>query len=89
MDANLGWGQLGPWGLVSVFFMLVFLGGLIPRWIYNRILDDKDTLINKLQTALDKRDEQFEKLFEQNRVIVQLLEDIKGASSLQVEKRAL
>jgi hypothetical protein len=73
------WGQLGPWGLVSVFVMLVFLGGLIPRWIYNKSLTDKDNLIEKLQRALDLRDEQFGRLFEQNKIIVGLLEDINRA----------
>lgn len=84
MDGVTGlvsWGSLGPWGIVAIFFMLVFLGLLIPYRVHNKVVKDKDDLIKTLQAALDKRDAQFEKLFEQNELIVDLLEDIKQASS--------
>ena len=71
------WANIGPWGLVTVFVLLVGLGGLIPRWTYNRTIKDKDIVIANLNKALDKRDDQFTKLSEQNRVIISLLEDIK------------
>ncbi len=72
------WGQLGPWGLVSTFVMLVLLGYLVPRRIHNQQMADKDKQIVFLQQALDKRDQQFERLVSQNEVVVRLLEDIKG-----------
>jgi len=73
-------GQLGPWGIVSVFFMLVFLGALIPRWTHKERMKDKEELIKKLQIALDKRDEQFDKLIEQNTIAIKALEELKLAS---------
>lgn len=72
--------RIGLPGLLSVFVMLVFFGGLVPRWIFNRIIQDKDELIDRLTKALDKRDEQFDKLFQQGELTVKLLEDLKAAS---------
>jgi len=73
-------GQLGPWGLASACFMLVFLGGLIPRWTHNQRINDLKDLNNKLEAALDKRDEQFDRLIGQNEIIVHTLEEIKAIS---------
>lgn len=79
--------QLGLPGLVSVFIGLVFFGGLIPRWIHNKWIGEKNELISKLTTALDKRDEQVEALIKntetlirQQELSVHLLEEIKKAS---------
>ncbi len=73
------WAQLGPWGLVSTFVMLVLLGYLVPRRTHNQQIHDKDKQIAFLQQTLDKRDQQFERLVSQNEVVVRLLEDIKTA----------
>ncbi len=70
----------GPWGLVSMFVMLVFLGGLVPRWIHNERIKDKNQLIDKLTQALDKRDEQFDTLLKQNEISTAALEELKKAS---------
>ena len=71
---------LGPWGLVSTFFLLVFLGGLVPRWIHNQRVQDKDVQIEYLRSMVDKRDEQFDKLLKQGELNTRLLEDLKAAS---------
>jgi hypothetical protein len=80
------WTEIGPWGLVSGFVILVAVGGLVPRWVFNRVLTEKDKIIDgkdavivKLEAALDKRDEQFERIFTQTEIIVKLLEDLKHA----------
>lgn len=74
---GLGWSQLTPWGIVTVMVMLIAVGGLIPRWTFKKIVDDKDKLIEKLQTALDMRDEQFKELFGNQELTIRLLEEIK------------
>ena len=75
--------EIGPWGLVSVFVMLVLFGGLIPRWIHNQRVGDRDKEIDLLRKMLDKRDTQFDKLVRQGELIVKLLEDIKRAGAEQ------
>lgn len=90
--AGVVWSQVTPWGVVTVFVMFLALGWLIPRWFHIRELAFRDKLIEKLQTALDRRDEQFTNLFEQNQVIVRLLEDIKATGHRlqhEPEKRPL
>lgn len=57
------------------------LGRLVPRWIHNQRVNDRDEQIKLLLTMLDKRDAQFEKLVEQNEITVKLLEDLKRASA--------
>jgi hypothetical protein len=71
---------VGPWGLVSMFFILVFLGGLIPRWTHNQRVNDKEQTITYLESMVAKRDEQFDKLIENAEITVRLLEDIKRAA---------
>lgn len=74
------WANLGPWGLVSVFVMMVLFGYLIPRSFHNQRVKDRDEEIKLLRAMIDKRDEQFNKLVEQNELTVRLLEDIKTLS---------
>jgi hypothetical protein len=71
------WAEIGPWGLVTIFVLFVGTGLLIPRWTFSKILRDKDTIIELQQKALDKRDEQFNTLAEQNKLTIVLLQDIK------------
>ena len=73
-------GQYGPWGLVSIFVMLVFLGGLVPRWTHNQRIVDKNEVIKFLRETVEKRDEQFDTLIKQGEMTVKLLEDIKATS---------
>jgi len=80
-------GDYGPTALLGIAVLAVILGGLLPRWTHNKFmkfqedrLKEKDILIEKLTTALDKRDEQFDALIKQGEVTVKLLEDIKQAS---------
>jgi len=73
-------GTLGPWGLASACFMLVFVGALIPRWTHKERIKDKQQQIDALTLSLNKRDEQFDKLIAQNEVIVHTLEEIKRVS---------
>lgn len=79
MDPS-AWADVGPWGLVTIFVMLVLFGYLIPRSFHNQRVKDRDEEIKLLRAMIDKRDEQFAKLVQQNEVTVRLLEDIKAAS---------
>jgi hypothetical protein len=81
-------GQYGPWGLVSIFFMLVFLGGLIPRWVHKQRIEDKEEVIKYLKEIVDKRDKQFDDLIRQNEVTIKMLEDIKRVSTDREATRA-
>ena len=72
---------LGPWGLVSMFVALVFLGGLVPRWLHNQRVADKEQQIKALQAMVDKRDEQVDKLIKSSELTISLLEDIKRAGT--------
>lgn len=60
--------------------MLVFLGGLIPRWTHNQRINDLKELNKKLEAALDRRDEQFDAMIGPLTIAVKALEDLKKAS---------
>ena len=79
MDPGM-WANIGPWGLVSVFVMMVLLGYLIPRSFHNQRVKDRDEEIKLLRAMIDKRDAQFEQLVKQGELTVRLLEDIKAVS---------
>jgi hypothetical protein len=39
------WARIGPWGLVTIFVLLVAFGMLIPRWSHTqRVNDLKDQI---------------------------------------------
>lgn len=81
--AEAFWAEIGPWGLASVFVMLVMTGLLIPRWTHLQRVGDRDKQIELLQKALDKRDVQVDLLIQQNNVTIKLLEDIKRESTVR------
>jgi hypothetical protein len=62
---------------VSLIVLLVLFGYLVPRWLHNERMKDKDKQIDFLASALDKRDDQVDKLLTQGQLIVDLLDDIK------------
>lgn len=62
---------------VSLIVLLVLFGYLVPRWLHNERMKDKDKQIDFLTSALDKRDDQVDKLLTQGQLIVDLLDDIK------------
>lgn len=70
--------DVGPEALLAIAIMLILFGGLIPRWMHaERIKDLKEQ--NALQqAALDKRDEQVDRLVENDNVVIHLLESIKA-----------
>jgi hypothetical protein len=83
----VGWGQLSAGALVAGFVLAIMFGFLIPRWSLVRFLKEKDNLIErqdvligKLQTALDRRDQQFGVLIKHAELTVSLLEDLKRVS---------
>jgi hypothetical protein len=69
--------SVGAPGLVTFAVLAVLVGALIPRWMHNERIKDKDRQINTLQAALDKRDEQVDKLLESYDVVIELLRSIK------------
>lgn len=69
--------EVGATALVSFIVLLILLGGLIPRWMHKERMTDKDRQIAALQAALDKRDEQVDKLLGSNNLIIDLLQSIK------------
>lgn len=70
-------GDIGASTLLVLAVLLLFMGGLIPRWMHKERIADKDARINYLQTALDKRDEQVTTLINGHEMIIQLLQSIK------------
>ncbi len=62
---------------VSLIVLLVLFGYLVPRWLHKERMQDKDKQIDFLTTALDKRDDQVDKLLTQGQLIVDLLEELK------------
>lgn len=62
---------------VSLIVLLVLFGYLVPRWIHNERVRDKDKQIDYLATALDKRDVQVDKLLSQGQLIIELLDELK------------
>jgi len=80
---GLGLEHWGPTTLLAAFVMLVFLGGLIPRWMHNQRIKDKDEQIASLKAALDWRDSQFERLFASSELTIKLLEDLKAQAVVQ------
>lgn len=75
--------NVGAVSLVSLTVLLVLLGGLIPRWQHKERIADKDRQIAALQTSLDKRDEQVDKLLENDTLMIELLRSIK----IEAERR--
>lgn len=69
--------DVGATALVSFSVLLVLLGGLIPRWQHKERIADKDRQIAAQQAALDKRDEQLERLIENDGIVIELLRSIK------------
>lgn len=69
--------EIGATALVSFSVLLVLLGGLIPRWQHKERIADKDRQIAALQAALDKRDEQVNRLLDNDNVVIELLKSIK------------
>lgn len=68
------------YGVSGIVVLAVLLGRLIPRWFHIQRVTDKDAQIAYLQAALDKRDEQVDKLIEGQSHTVHLLEDIKATA---------
>lgn len=62
---------------VSLIVLLVLFGYLVPRWLHNERMKDKDKQIDFLTTALDKRDDQVDKLLTQGQLVIDLLDEIK------------
>jgi len=70
-------GNYGPSSLVALFVIAIALGYLVPRWMHIQRIKDKDELIANLRKALDKRDEQFDKLIASVEVAVRTIEELK------------
>ena len=76
--------DIGAGALVSLTVLLVLLGVLVPRSQHKERIADKDRQIAALQTALDKRDEQVDKLLQNDHVVIELLRSLKR----EAERRA-
>lgn len=77
----IGLKDLLDYGVSGAVVLAVSLGLLIPRWVHVQRVRDKDLQIRYLQSALDKRDEQVDKLIEGQGQTVHLLEDIKATAA--------
>lgn len=64
-------------GLLGLTVLLILFGGLIPRWIHNQRVKDKEAENAVLRQIIAKRDEQHAKLVDNDELIIKLLEDIK------------
>lgn len=62
---------------VSLIVLLVLFGYLVPRYLHNERMQDKNKQIDYLTAALDKRDDQVEKLLGQGQLVLDLLDEIK------------
>lgn len=77
--------DIGATALVTLTVLMIMTGGLIPRWTHRERMGDKDRQIGYLQAALDKRDEQVEKLLENDGVAIELLKSIKREAERRQE----
>lgn len=77
----IGLGDLLDYGVSGAVVLAVLLGLLIPRWVHVQRVVDKDRQITYLQAALDKRDEQVDRLIEGQGQTIHLLEDIKATAA--------
>lgn len=69
--------SLSPWGIVTLFVLLIAFGMLIPVSLHKQRMADKDKQISYLEALANKRDEQLSKLLETNELIIRLLEELK------------
>lgn len=76
--------DLGLGGLVAMGLLLIFFGKLIPRSVHeDRVgdlkaqLTEKDATITYLQTALDKRDAQVDKMLSDAQISTRAIESIQ------------
>lgn len=83
---GVGLAQLLDYGVSGAVVLAVLLGFLIPRWVHVQRVTDKDAQIGYLQAALDKRDEQVDKLIEGQAQTIHLLEDIKATAARTRER---
>lgn len=81
MLEGIGLAQILDYGVSGAVVLAVLLGWLIPRWVHVQRTSDKDAQIAYLQAALDRRDEQVDKLIEGQSHTVHLLEDIKATAA--------
>ena len=81
MLEGVGLAQLLDYGVSGATVLAVLLGLLIPRWVHSQRIADKDAQIAYLQAALDKRDEQADKLIEGQQHTIHLIEDIKQTAA--------
>lgn len=68
------------YGVSGAVVLAIVVGMLIPRWVHTQRMRDKDDQLSYLRTALDKRDEQVDKLITQQAQTNHLLEDIKATA---------
>lgn len=68
------------YGVSGAVVLAVLLGLLIPRWVHVQRVKDKDDQILHLRAALDRRDEQVDKLVSQQAQTNHILEDIKATA---------
>lgn len=64
------WAQIGPWGIVTIFVLMIGFGLLIPRWSHTqRVNDLKDQIAEWKSIA--------HKAMDNNEASVNVLEGIK------------
>lgn len=66
----LGSTNIGPIGLLTLAVLLIMFGGLIPRWQYRSMLDEKNSQLAEHRE--DKRNQQtvIDELSKQNTLLI-------------------
>lgn len=77
LDIPLPTNDLSLAGIAGLAVLLVLFGGLVPRWMHNQRVKDKEAENEVLRQIIAKRDEQHSKLVDNDLLIIKLLEDIK------------
>lgn len=72
------WTRLGVGGLLTLVVVLILTGRLVPRSTVDRTDRQNEQRMAELREALDKREQQIDRMLPGYEVTVQLLRSIKS-----------
>lgn len=70
LGSLLGSSNIGPVGLLTVAVLLIMFGGLIPRWQYRSMLEEKDKQIREHREDKIRQQETIGELSNQNTLLI-------------------